>query len=123
LKSDASQKRVWKQITRNSNIVEHTVYIYAGPNCIAEYDAVTAATYPEQEYVYAQAIDSLVLLVRNGGSQKLTVTRNQQWSVSALADSSSGTVLERYSYDAFEKRIHVSPWFGAESIFKLTPVQ
>ena len=82
--------------------VSHAVYIYAGPNCIAEYDAGTAASSPEQEYIYADQVDSLVMLAR--GSQKLTVTRNQQWSVTALVDSSDGTVVERYAYDIFGKR-------------------
>ncbi len=101
---DAERKRVWKKITRNSSVAEHTVFVYAGPNCIAEYDSGTAATAPNQEYVYADAIDSLVMIVRNSGAQELTVTRNQQWSISALADSSDGTVLERYTYDVLGSR-------------------
>ena len=84
------------------NESEYTVYIYAGANCIAEYSAGTAASSPEQEYVYADQIDSLVMIAR--GSQKLTVTRNQQWSVTSLVDSSDGAVLERYAYDIFGKR-------------------
>ena len=43
------------------------------------------------------------MLSRNGGSQKLAVTRNQQWSVSALINS-AGSVVERYTYDHFGKR-------------------
>ena len=101
---DASQKRAWKKITRSGSVAEHTVFIYAGPNCIAEYASGTAAGSPSQEYVYGQGIDSLAMIVRSGGSQKLTVTRNQQWSIAALADHSDGTVLERYTYDAFGKR-------------------
>ncbi len=101
---DATQRRIFKKITRSSTIAEHVVSIYAGPNLIAEYDAGANAGSPSQEYVYAQEIDSLVLLVRSGGSQKLTITRNQQWSVTALCDLSAGTVLERYTYDAFGKR-------------------
>ncbi len=101
---DASQKRVWKKITRSGSVAEHTVYVYAGPNCIAEYPSGTAATSPDLEYIYAQAIDSLVMIVRNNNAQKLTVTRNQQWSVSALADNANGSVLERYTYDVFGKR-------------------
>ncbi len=31
--------------------------------------------------------------------------------------------LGKSGYGCPEKRIHVSPWFGAESIFRLTPVQ
>ncbi len=101
---DAFMRRTFKKITRSSTIAEHVVSIYAGPNLIAEYDAGTVAGSPNQEYVYAQEIDSLILLVRSGGSQKLTITRNQQWSVTALADLSTGTVLERYTYDALGKR-------------------
>jgi RHS repeat-associated protein len=106
---DATQRRIFKNIVREIakdtyGTVEHIVYIHAGPNLIAEYTAGTAAASPSQEYVYAQEIDSLVLLVRNGGSDKYTITRNQQWSVTALADLSSGSVVERYTYDAFGKR-------------------
>jgi RHS repeat-associated protein len=112
---DATQRRVYKQIDRVVGkspppvTVEHIVYIHAGPNVIAEYDAGTAAASPSQEYVYAQEIDSLVLLVRNGGSDKFTITRNQQWSVTALADLSTGSVVERYTYDAFGKRTMLAP--------------
>ena len=103
---DADRKRVWKKFTPHSKggSVVHTVYVYAGPNCIAEYPAGTAAASPTQEYVYAQEIDSLVLLVRGGGSDKYTITRNQQWSVTALAELASGTIVERYTYDHFGKR-------------------
>ena len=101
---DATQRRIFKEITRDESVAEHRVYIHAGPNLIAEYTAGTAAASPSQEYVYSQEIDSLVLLVRNGGSDKYTITRNQQWSVTALAELSSGTVVERYTYDAFGKR-------------------
>lgn len=45
-----------------------------------------------------------MLLIPNGGSDKYTITRNQQWGVTALAELSSGTVVERYTYDAFGKR-------------------
>ncbi len=103
---DADRKRVWKKFTPppKGGSVVHSVYVYAGPNCIAEYPAGTAAASPTQEYVYAQEIDSLVLLVRGGGSDKYTITRNQQWSVTALAELASGTIVERYTYDHFGKR-------------------
>jgi RHS repeat-associated protein len=38
------------------------------------------------------------------GSNKLAVLRNQQWSVTALVNNSSGSIAERYSYDHFGKR-------------------
>ena len=79
-----------------------TVYIHSGPNCIAEYESGTVASSPDQEYVYADQIDSLVMIDR--GSQELTVLRNQQWGVTALADASDGSVVERYTYDVFGKR-------------------
>ena len=106
---DAAQKRAWKKITRSGTVAEDKVYVYAGPNVVAEYDKGSAATAPNQEYIYSQAVDSLVMIVRSGGTQKLNVTRNQQWSVSALTDSSSGSVLERYSYDEFGKRTILAP--------------
>ncbi len=106
---DADRKRVWKKRILESSTNEHTVYIHAGPNVIAEYPAGTAAASPTQEYVYGQEIDSLVLLVRSGGTEKLTITRNQQWSVTALSDAASGSVLERYTYDHFGKRTILEP--------------
>ncbi len=110
---DADRKRVWKKRMLESSTNEHTVYIHAGPNVIAEYPAGTAAASPTQEYVYGQEIDSLVLLVRStgggSGNEKLTITRNQQWSVTALSDATSGNILERYTYDHFGKRTILEP--------------
>ncbi|MDB4778151.1 hypothetical protein OAG68_01715 [bacterium] len=101
---DAENKRLWKKITRNSSVVEHTVYIYAGPNCIAEYDAGTAASSPEQEYIYGQGIDSLLMIAHDNNTERLNVLRNQQWSVAGLTKDSDGTIAETYSYDVFGKR-------------------
>ena len=94
----ADGKRVWKKVGSTE-----TVYVHSGPNCIAEYAKGAAPTSVGNEYIYAGRIDSLVMLSRNGGSQKLAVTRNQQWSVSALINS-AGSVVERYTYDHFGKR-------------------
>ncbi len=101
---DADNKRLWKKITRNSSVVEHTVYIYAGLNCIAEYGVGTAASSPEQEYIYGQSIDSLLMIAHDNNTERLNVLRNQQWSVAGLAKDSDGTVAETYSYDVFGKR-------------------
>jgi RHS repeat-associated protein len=110
---DATQRRIFKKITRSGSVAEHTVYVHAGPNLIAEYAAGATAASPGNEYVYAQEIDSLVLLVRStgggSGNEKLTITRNQQWSVTALSDSSTGNVVERYTYDHFGKRTILEP--------------
>ncbi len=101
---DADNKRLWQKITRSGSVAEHTVFIYAGPNCIAEYDAGSAATSPEQEYIYGQAIDSLLLIAHDNNSERLNVLRNQQWSVTGLTKDSDGTIAELYSYDVFGKR-------------------
>lgn len=86
---------------------EHTVYVHSGPNCIAEYTAGEAASSPNQEYVYADQIDSLVLI--DTGSEELTVLRNQQWSVTALVDRTNGNTKERYAYDVFGQRTILAP--------------
>ncbi len=101
---DAENKRVWKKITRSSSVAEHNVYIYAGLNCIAEYDAGTAATSPEQEYIYGLGIDSLLMIAHDDNSERLNVLRNQQWSVAGLTKDSDGSITETYSYDVFGNR-------------------
>ena len=98
----AGGKRIWKKVTDGATVTE-TVYIHSGPNCIAEYAKGAAPTSSGNEYVYAGGIDSLVMLLRTGGTEKLSITRNQQWSVSALVDN-TGSVVERYTYDEFGKR-------------------
>jgi RHS repeat-associated protein len=100
---DATGKRSIKTTTlAQSNSPQTTIYIYAGPNCIAEYSSGTAATSPDVEFVYAQGIDSVVLV--DDGTDELAVLRNQQWSVTALVNNSTGSVAERYAYDHFGKR-------------------
>jgi RHS repeat-associated protein len=95
--------RIWKKITRSGSVVEHRVTVHAGPNVIAEYNAGATASSPVQEYVYADQIDSLVLIHRSNGT-KLGVSRNRQWSVVALHDLANGNVVERYAYEMTGKR-------------------
>ncbi len=106
---DADGKRTWKKVTRNSVIFENTVYIYAGPNCVAEYNYGGATNAPVMEYIYAGEIDSLAMIARNNNAQKLIATRNQQWSIVSLNDNANGNVLERYTYDQFGKRKILAP--------------
>ncbi len=106
---DAEGKRTWKKVTRNSVVVENTVYIYAGPNCVAEYNYGGATNAPVMEYIYAGEIDSLAMIARNNNAQKLIATRNQQWSIVSLNDNANGNVLERYTYDQFGKRKILAP--------------
>ncbi len=94
---------MWKKITRSGSVVEHRVHIHAGPNLIAEYNAGAAASTPVQEYVYAGEIDSLVAIRRSNGT-KYGVTRNRQWSITALHDLANGSVVERYAYEMTGKR-------------------
>ena len=101
---DADNKRIHKQVTDNGTTTVDTLYIHAGPNCIAEYNIGTAPAAPAQEYIYGQEIDSLVLLSQNNNVDSFTVMRNQQWSVTALASTSDGSIAERYTYDQFGKR-------------------
>ncbi|MBL8892247.1 MAG: RHS repeat-associated core domain-containing protein [Planctomycetaceae bacterium] len=94
---------VWKKITRSGRVVEHRVPIHAGPNLIAEYNAGVAASTPVQEYVYAGEIDSLVL-IRRSDATKYGVTRNRQWSITALHDLANGTIVECYAYEITGRR-------------------
>jgi RHS repeat-associated protein len=43
-------------------------------------------------------------MIQRSGGQRLGVTRNRQWSVTALHDLANGNVVERYSYDMLGKR-------------------
>ncbi len=106
---DASGRRVWKNKDVTNGTDEHLVFIYSGPNCIAEYHAGDdpSTADPQRQYVYGTAIDELLLI--DTGSQKLGVTRNQQWSLTALYDNSDGTVVERYTYDMFGTRRVLNP--------------
>ncbi len=107
--NDVDNKRLWKKITRSGTVAEHTVYIYAGLNCIAEYAVGSASTAPSQEYVYGQVIDSLLMIAHNNNSEQLTVLRNQQWSIAGLTKVSDGTIAELYGYDIFGKRTILAP--------------
>ena len=85
--------RIWKKITRSGSVVEHRVYIHAGPNLIAESNAGVAASTPVQEYVYGGEIDSLVM-IRRSDATKYGVTRNRQWSITALHDLANGNLID-----------------------------
>ncbi|MEL7499552.1 MAG: RHS repeat-associated core domain-containing protein [Planctomycetota bacterium] len=106
---DCEQKRSFKKIIRNGIVAKNVVYIYAGPNCIAEYGFGSLEDAPSQEYIYAHSIDSIIMVLRNNGSEKLNVHRNQQWSVTAITDASDGSTKERYAYDAFGQRTILAP--------------
>ncbi|WP_197454749.1 RHS repeat domain-containing protein [Stieleria varia] len=74
------------------------VYVQSGQQTIADYTSGTAATSPTYTYLYASYIDEPVL--RTGGSGNRYFHRNQQYSITALTDT-SGTIQERYAYSAY----------------------
>lgn len=75
-----------------------SVYVQSGQQTIADYTSGTAATSPTYTYVYASYIDEPV--VRDGTGGLRYYHRGQQYSVTALTDSSGG-IVERYAYDAY----------------------
>ncbi|MDV6034165.1 MAG: RHS repeat-associated core domain-containing protein [Phycisphaera sp. RhM] len=69
-----------------------------GLQTVADYTSGTATTNPTYNYVYASYIDEPV--VRDGIGGLRYYHRTQQYSINALTDS-SGTIKERYAYDAY----------------------
>ncbi|TWT87779.1 RHS repeat-associated core domain-containing protein [Stieleria varia] len=74
------------------------VYVQSGQQTIADYTSGTAASSPTYTYLYASYIDEPVM--RTGGSGNRYFHRNQQYSITALTDT-SGTIQERYAYSAY----------------------
>jgi RHS repeat-associated protein len=75
-----------------------TVFVQNGQQTFADYTSGTAATSPTYNYVYASYIDEPVY--RDGTGGERYYHRNQQYSITAVTDS-SGTIKERYAYDAY----------------------
>ncbi|WP_197455952.1 RHS repeat protein [Stieleria neptunia] len=75
-----------------------SIYVQNGQQTVADYTSGTAATNPTYNYVYASYIDEPV--VRDGTGGLRYYHRTQQYSITALTDS-SGTIKERYAYDAY----------------------
>ena len=101
---DAIGRRAWKHAGNAT-----TAFIYSGPNCIAEYTSGSSANSPGNEYVYSTDIDSLAMVVNNDQSipKRLSVIRNQQWSMIALIDIDApptDRIKELYGYSVFGER-------------------
>ncbi|MFO0941879.1 MAG: RHS repeat-associated core domain-containing protein [Pirellulales bacterium] len=77
-----------------------TVYVQAGQQTIADYASGAAPASSTYRYVYASYIDEPVMRWTTSSSTAVYYHRNQQYSVTALSDS-SGAVLERYAYTAY----------------------
>ena len=109
---DATGRRSWTE-SDDGSTTERTVYIYSGPNVIAEYTEGDSATTPGNEYAYAGGIDSLALVVHNNNATRLSVLRNQQWSVVALVNLATGSLAELYGYNVFGERTILDPVDGS----------
>ncbi|WP_182869636.1 RHS repeat-associated core domain-containing protein [Stieleria mannarensis] len=86
-----------RRVARDDGTTD-TIFVQNGQQTIADYTSGTAATSPTYTYVYASYIDEPV--VRDGTGGLRYYHRTQQYSVNALTDS-SGTIKERYAYDAY----------------------
>lgn len=107
---DALGRRVAKVVT-DSGITTTNLFIqrtnsityspFAG-QVLAEYEFTTGSPTVSRKFVYGDYIDEPVAMVSINGSSESTYYyhRNQQYSITALSDS-SGSVVERYAYDAY----------------------
>ena len=75
---------------------------YSGQQVIAEYTSGANPSSPTEQYVYASYIDEPILKdgTLSSGTGLVYYSRNQQYSITGLTDS-SGNVVERYSYSAY----------------------
>ncbi len=90
-----------RRISRDDGTT-NTIFVPSGQQTIADYTAGTAASSPTYRYVYASYIDEPVMRAGSTSTAKLYYHRNQQYSVTALTDT-TGTISERYAYDAYGK--------------------
>ena len=79
-----------------------TVYAYSGQQVIAEYASGANPSLPTEQYVYASYVDEPILKdgTLSSGTGIVYYSRNQQYSITGLTDT-SGNVVERYSYSAY----------------------
>ncbi|MEQ1878316.1 MAG: RHS repeat-associated core domain-containing protein, partial [Bdellovibrionia bacterium] len=76
------------------------IYVQSGQQTIADYASGSATASPIYRYVYGSYIDEPLLRETITGSIKHFYHRNQQYSITALTNS-SGDTAERYSYTAY----------------------
>ncbi|WP_197137963.1 RHS repeat protein [Crateriforma conspicua] len=90
-KWDALGRRVYRDDGTTS-----TVFVHSGQQTLGDY--VPGSSSARYHYMYASYIDEPVMRTGAGGTRYFH--RNQQYSVTALTNS-SGTITERYAYDAY----------------------
>jgi RHS repeat-associated protein len=73
------------------------IFVQAGQQTIADYDAGQVPTKPNQIYVYGSYIDEPI--ARRESQSLAYFHRNPQYSIVAISNT-SGAVIERYSYTA-----------------------
>lgn len=94
-KFDALGRRVYRD-----DGTAATVYVQNGQQTVVDYASEAAATSPTYCYLYASYIDEPVVRIGHTGGGKHFYHRNQQYSLIALTNH-TGSVKERYSYDAY----------------------
>jgi RHS repeat-associated protein len=83
-----------------------TTLVCPNAQLIAMYDSGASATSPQRIFVYGSYIDEPLMM--KAGSTESYYSRNQQFSITALTDS-SGVVKERYAYDAHGRTTIMAP--------------
>ncbi len=92
---DALGRRVSRSESGNT-----VIYLQSGQQTIADYTSGAVPASPTYRYVYGSYIDEPLLRETVTGSIKHFFHRNQQYSITALTNS-SGDTAERYSYTAY----------------------
>ena len=77
-------------------------YVYSGQQVVGIYNNQAAPGSPTTKYVFGSYVDEPILVETeiSGSSVQSYYHRNQQYSITALTDS-TGNVVERYRYDAY----------------------
>ena len=103
-----------RRVARTPTVGTARVYIHAGNQIIADYDRGASSTStPAYRYVWGSYIDEPILRIQ-GSSTVRYYHRNQQYSTTAITNS-TGLVVERYVYTAYGGLQVLSPFGGLKS--------
>jgi len=115
---DARSFRITKGVYTSGVLSQTRHYYHSDQNQVLE-ERVDSATTPNRQYTWgSRYIDNLVLRTRdtdaNGSlDETLYALQDANWSITALTDT-SGTVLERFRYDAYGKPLVLDANFAAD---------